>query len=153
MFRWVARIVLLTALWVVVAVTAFGDAHTVTSAVIWWTLLIMTIAAAYYVLQDLPAARVTGWLRRDLWINGALFAILLFAILDGTAGFPVFGLKGAGWIGFAAAFLHPLLVDRPHQHHHLQDPAGSPVPQYVPPACISIDWTLAALTLVAIVNA
>lgn len=140
----------LTMVWVVVAVTVFGDAHTVPTAVIWWTLLIMAMAAAYYILQDRPAARVNSWIRRDLLINWVLFAVLMLAILDGTAGFARLGWSGAGWVAFAAALLHPLVVDRPHLHRHRDDPAGSPVPQYIPPACLVIDWTLAALTLGAV---
>lgn len=151
MFRTGIGFLALTGVWVAVAVSVFGDVHTVATAIIWWTLLIMAMAAAYYILQDRPAARVNGWIRRDLWINRVLFLVLMLAILDGTAGFGKLGWRGAGWIGFVAAFLHPLIVDRPHHHHHREDPAGSPVPQYIPPACLVIDWMLAALTLGAVV--
>ena len=53
-------------------------------------------------------------------------------------------------IAFLVAFVHPVLVDQPHANHHREDPAGSPVPQYLPPACAWIDWLTAALLLGAL---
>jgi hypothetical protein len=53
-------------------------------------------------------------------------------------------------VAFGAALLHPVLVDRAHHRHHREDPAGSPVPQYLPPACMWIDWTVAGLVLLGI---
>ena len=140
---------LLTVLWLAAGVGIYGRAQgfdPVTS-IVWWGLLVMLVAAGYYLVQEAPAARVSGWLKRDLAINTALFLVLLYAILDGVNGYRWLGLRGAGWIAFAAAVLHPVLVDRPHHRRHRDDPAGSPVPQYVPPACLWIDWTLAALVL------
>lgn len=142
----------LTAAWILAAERLYGGAtgFTLKLAIVWWALVVMAIAAGYYIVQEAPAARVTGWLRRDLAWNGLLLAVLLYAILDGTAAFPTLGLAGAGWIGFAAALLHPVLVDGAHLRHHRRDPAGSPVPQYVPPTCFLVDWTLAAIVLVAL---
>jgi hypothetical protein len=110
----------------------------------------MLMATAYYGLQELPAARVTGWLKRDLAINFALFLLVAFTLLDGIQGSIVLGLRASGAIAFLAAFVHPVLVDQPHANHHRADPAGSPVPQYLPPACMWIDWLTAALLLAAL---
>lgn len=115
------------------------------NALIWWGLIVMAIAAAYYLIQEAPAARVTSWLQRDFAINLLLFLGLLFAIFDGVAGWRYLGLEAGGWIALVAAVVHPLAVDLTHKSHHETDPAGSPVPQYVPPACLWIDWTLAVI--------
>ena len=115
------------------------------NGLIWWGLVVMAIAAAYYLIQEAPAARVAGWLKRDFAINGTVLLATLFAILDGAAGWRYLGLEAAGWIALVAAVVHPLAVDLPHKRRHETDPAGSPVPQYVPPACLWIDWTLAAI--------
>ncbi len=141
---------LLTLAWLAAGTRIYGRYYgfDLATAIVWWGLLVMLVAAGYYVVQEAPAARVSGWLKRDLAVNTALFVALLYAILDGVNGYRWLGLRGAGWIAFGAALLHPVLVDRPHQRHHRDDPAGSPVPQYVPPACLWIDWTLAALVLV-----
>jgi hypothetical protein len=140
---------LLTLAWLVAGVVVYDRAYGfhLAKASIWWALLIMLIAAGYYLIQELPAARVSGWLRRDLAINALLFLILLATILDGINGHVLLGLEGAGWVAFGAALLHPVLVDRAHHRHHRDDPAGSPVPQYLPPACWWIDWTVALLVL------
>lgn len=135
---------LLTLAWLAAAALVYG-ARYLDEAIVWWGLLVMLVAAGYYLIQEAPAARVTGWLRRDLAINALLFLALLFAILDGSFRFPVLGLRAAGWTAFAAAALHPLLVDLPHRRHHAVAPDLSPVPMYVPPACLWIDWTLAVL--------
>lgn len=138
---------LLTLAWLVAGVQLYGRSYgfDLARALVWWGLLVMAVAAGYYVIQEAPAARVSGWLRRDLAINAVLLLGLLFAILDGVNGYRWLGLRGAALVAFGSALLHPLLVDRPHQRRHRDDPAGSPVPQYVPPACLWIDWTLAAL--------
>lgn len=143
---------LLTALWLTAGVVVYERAYAfhLAKAAIWWGLLIMLIATAYYLFQVAPAARVTGWLKRDQAINGVLFLILLATVLDGVNGHVGLGLEGAGWVVFVVALLHPLLVDRPHHRHHREDPAGSPVPQYIPPVCLWIDWTLAAIVLFGI---
>jgi hypothetical protein len=143
---------LLTLAWLVAGVVVYDRAYGfhLAKASIWWALLIMLIAAGYYLIQELPAARVSGWLRRDLAINALLFLILLATILDGINGHVLLGLEGAGWVAFGAALLHPVLVDRAHHRHHREDPAGSPVPQYLPPACAWIDWTVAGLVLLGI---
>lgn len=142
----------LTLLWLAAAAVVYGNAYayTVTWVIVWWTLLIMLIATAYYVIQDAPAARVIDWLRRDLIVNAAIFLVLLFAILDATAGFRVIDVRIAGWIGFGAAVVHPVVVDWPHRKQHRNSLAGSPVPKYVPDACLAIDWTLAGLILAAL---
>ncbi len=111
----------------------------------------MTMAAVYYVIQEAPAARVTGWLLRDLAINVVLLLVLLLTLLDAIEGSVVLDLRGAGWVALATSFLHPILVDAPHRRHHRADPAGSPVPQYLPDACVAIDWTLTALVVGALV--
>lgn len=143
---------LLTLVWLAAGIGVYGRFYgfDVATAIVWWGLLVMLMAAAYYLIQEAPAARVSGWLRRDLAVNAVLLAVLLFAILDGVNRYRWLGLRGAGWVAFGAAFLHPLLVDRPHQRRHREDPAGSPVPQYVPPACLWIDWTLAGLVVLGI---
>lgn len=140
---------LLTLTWLVAGILIYSRFYgfDLATALVWWGLLVMLVAAGYYLIQEAPAARVSGWLRRDLAINAALSLLLLYAILDGVNGFRWLGLRGAGWIAFGVALLHPVLVDRSHRRHHREDPAGSPVPQYVPPACLWIDWTLAALIL------
>ncbi len=142
----------LTLLWLGAAVVIYGNAYayTVTSAIVWWALLVMLIATAYYVIQGAPAAQVIDWLRRDLIVNATIFLVLLFAILDASAGFRITNVRTAGWIGFAAAALHPIVVDWPHRKQHQGSLAGSPVPRYVPDACLAIDWTLAGLVLVAL---
>lgn len=143
---------LLTSAWLLAGVAVYDRAYGfhLAKASIWWGLLIMVIAAGYYVIQAAPAARVSGWLRRDVAINTTLFLILLGTILDGVNGHVRLGLEGAGWVAFAVALAHPILVDRAHHRRHRDDPAGSPVPQYVPPACVWIDWTVAALVLLGI---
>lgn len=143
---------LLTIAWLMTGVVAYDRAYGfhLAKASIWWGLVIMLIAAGYYLIQEAPAARVSSWLRRDLAINAVLFLILLGTILDGINGHVRLGLEGAGWVAFAAALLHPVLVDRAHHRRHREDPAGSPVPQYVPPACVWIDWTTALLVLLGI---
>ena len=105
---------------------------------------------AYYGIQEAPAARVTGWLKRDLAINFLLFLVVAFTLLDGIQGSIVLSLRASGAIAFLVAFVHPVLVDQPHARHHREDPAGSPVPQYLPPACLWIDWLTAALLLGAL---
>lgn len=139
----------LTLVWLMAGVQLYGRSYgfDLARALVWWGLLVMFLASGYYVIQEAPAARVSGWLRRDLGINAVLLLVLLFAILDGVSGNRWLGLRGAAWIAFGAALLHPILVDRPHGRHHRDDPAGSPVPQYVPPVCLWIDWTVAALVL------
>lgn len=139
----------LTVVWMTAAVLAYDVPYGwfVASAIVWWGLLVMAIATGYYAIQVAPAARVTPWLRRDLAINGALFLAVAFAILDGANGWRYASPATAGWIAFGVAAIHPLAVDLPHKSHHERDPAGSPVPMYVPPACLWIDWTLAALLL------
>jgi hypothetical protein len=143
---------LLTVAWVMAGVVVYDRAYGfhLAKASIWWGLVIMLVAAGYYLIQEAPAARVSGWLRRDLAINALLFLILLGTILDGINGHVRLGLEGAGWVAFAVALLHPVLVDRAHHRHHREDPAGSPVPQYVPPVCVWIDWTVALLVLLGI---
>jgi hypothetical protein len=147
-----AAFLALTLLWLGAAVAIYGNgsANTVTSAIVWWALLVMLIATAYYVIQDAPAARVIDWVRRDLIVNALIFLVLLFAILDATAGFRVTDVRIGGWIGFGAAALHPVVVDWPHRKQHRNNLAGSPVPKYVPDACLAIDWTLAVLVLAAL---
>jgi hypothetical protein len=142
----------LTLLWLGAAVAIYGNAgvYTLTWAIVWWALLVMLIATAYYVIQDAPAARVIDWLRRDLIVNAVIFLVLLFAILDATAGFRVINVRIAGWIGLGAAAVHPVVVDWPHRKQHRNSLAGSPVPKYVPDACLAIDWTLAGLVLAAL---
>ena len=143
---------LLTVAWLGAWVVAYDVVYGfhLATAIIWWGLIVMLIATGYYAIQEAPAARVTGWLRRDLAINIVLLLALLFAILDGVNRFQHLSLRAAGWFAAAAALLHPLVVDLPHRRHHRRDPAGSPVPQYVPPACVAIDWTVAALVLAAL---
>jgi hypothetical protein len=143
---------LLTVAWLVAGVVVYDRAYGfhLAKASIWWGLVIMLIATAYYLIQEAPAARVSGWLRRDLAINAALFLILLGTILDGVNGHVRLGLGGAGWVALGAALLHPVLVDRAHHRHHREDPAGSPVPRYVPPACVWIDLTVALIVLLGI---
>lgn len=142
----------LTLLWLAAAVVVYGNAYayTVMWVIVWWALLVMLIATAYYIIQDTQAARVINWLRRDLIVNAVIFLVLLFVILDATAGFRITSLRFAGWIGFGAAVLHPVIVDWPHRKQHRNSLAGSPVPKYVPDACLAIDWTLAGLVLVAL---
>ena len=142
----------LTAAWIAAAGFFYPNVYGwfVAGAVIWWVLITMVIATGYYAIQEAPAARVTGWLRRDLLVNGALFVVLCAAMLEGLGGYRRLSLTGVGWIAFAAAVIHPLAVDLPHRRHHRVDPAGSPVPQYVPPACLWIDATAALLVLGAI---
>lgn len=143
---------LLTVAWTAVAALGYEVPYgwLLANALVWWGLVVMAIAAAYYVIQEGPAARVTPWLKRDFAINVLILLAVLFAILDGAAGWRHLGLETAGWIAFGAAVLHPLAVDLPHKSHHEIDPAGSPVPQYVPLACLWIDWTLAGILLGAL---
>ena len=149
----VVAYVVLTIAWLATGVAltpgmAYG--YTVARLSIWWALLVMLMATAYYGIQEAPAARVTGWIRRDLAINFGLFFLVAFTLLDGIQGSIVLGLRASGAIAFFAAFVHPVLVDQPHANHHRTDPAGSPVPQYLPPACLWIDWLTAALVLGAL---
>jgi hypothetical protein len=149
----VVAYVVLTVAWLATGIAlAPGMAYpyTVARLSIWWGLLVMLMATAYYAIQEAPAARVTGWIRRDLAINFALFLVVAFTLLDGIQGSIVLGLRASGAIAFFAAFVHPVLVDQPHANHHRADPAGSPVPQYLPPACLWIDWLTAALLLGAL---
>jgi hypothetical protein len=151
--RAVLGYVVLTIAWLAAGIAltpgmAYG--YTVARLSIWWGLLVMLMATAYYAIQELPAARVTGWIRRDLAINFALFLLVAFTLLDGIQGSIVFDLRVSGAIAFLAAFVHPVLVDQPHASHHRDDPAGSPVPQYLPPACLWIDWLTAVLLLGAL---
>ncbi|HJU86297.1 MAG TPA: hypothetical protein VJ788_02885 [Gemmatimonadota bacterium] len=151
--RAVLGYVVLTAAWLaagIVLTPGMAYGYTVARLSIWWGLLVMLMATAYYGIQELPAARVTGWLKRDLAINFALFLLVAFTLLDGIQGSIVLGLRASGAIAFFAAFVHPVLVDQPHANHHRADPAGSPVPQYLPPACMWIDWLTAALLLGAL---
>jgi hypothetical protein len=144
--------VVLTAAWLAASAWLYPIPYGwfVAGAIVWWGLLVMLIATSYYLIQEAPAARVTGWIRRDLAINLILFLALLAAALEGLGGYQRLSLSVVGWIAFAAAVIHPVAVDLPHRRHHRLDPAGSPVPQYVPPACIWIDFTVAALLLVAL---
>lgn len=144
---------LLTVAWLAAARWVHGaaDGPAIGTALVWWGLLVMWAAAAYYAIQEGPAARVTGWLARDFTINLAIATACLFALLDGAHGFEVLGVSGAGWIALAAAVAHPIAVDLPHHRHHADDPAGSPVPQYVPPACFWIDGAVAVGLVVALV--
>lgn len=139
--------VLLTAGWIAGAAWAWDLPYgwRMAEAIVWWGLIVMAIATGYYLIQEAPAARASGWLKRDSTINAVLFGVVLAAMLDGVAGWSRLGLEPAGWIALGVAFLHPLAVDLPHRSHHEADPAGSPVPRYVPPACVWIDWTLAAV--------
>lgn len=151
--RAVLYYVFLTAAWLAAGIAlapgmAYG--YTVARLTIWWALLVMMMATAYYAIQELPAARVTGWLKRDIAINAFLFFVVAFTLLDGIQGSIVLGLRASGAIAFLVAFVHPVLVDQPHANHHREDPAGSPVPQYLPPACAWIDWLTAALLLGAL---
>jgi hypothetical protein len=149
----VVGFVVLTVAWLAIGIAlapgmAYG--YTVARLSIWWGLLVMLMATAYYVIQEAPAARVTGWVRRDLALNAGLFFLVAFTLLDGIQGSIVLNLRASGAIAFFVAFVHPVLVDQPHANHHRADPAGSPVPQYLPPACLWIDWLTAALVLGAL---
>lgn len=151
--RSVVAFIVLTMGWLATGIAlmpgmAYG--YTVARLSIWWALLVMLMATAYYVMQEAPAARVTRWLRRDLAVNAALFFLVAFTLLDGIQGSIVLDLRASGAIAFFAAFVHPVLVDQPHANHHKADPAGSPVPQYIPPVCVWIDWLTAALVLGAL---
>jgi hypothetical protein len=147
-----AAYLLLTTAWIAASAILypFPYGYFVAGAIIWWGLVTMVIATGYYVIQEAPAARVTGWLRRDLAVNGILLLALLAAMMEGLGGYRRLSLQGVGWIAFAAAVIHPIAVDWPHRRHHRADPAGSPVPQYVPPACFWVDGTVAALVLIAL---
>lgn len=144
---------LLTLGWIGGAIRLYGDAYafSLVETLTWWTLLVMLVATGTYAILDAPAARVSGWLRRDLAVNALLALALLFALLDGAHGFRRLGVDGAGWLAFGVAALHPVLVDWPHRRHHVEDPAGSPVPGYVPVPCVAIDWTLAAFLLLGLI--
>lgn len=151
--RSVVAFVVLTMAWLATGIAlmpgmAYG--YTIARLSIWWGLLVMLMATAYYVMQEAPAARVTRWLRRDLAVNAALFFLVAFTLLDGIQGSIVLDLRSSGAIAFFVAFVHPVLVDQPHANHHKADPAGSPVPQYIPPVCVWIDWLTAALVLGAL---
>ena len=144
----------LTAGWLAAgALLAPGDslAPTLARLSIWWALLVMLMATAYYAIQEAPAARVTHWILRDLGVNVALFLVVAFTLLDGIQGSIVLDLRASGWIALVVSILHPAVTDRAHLKRHREDPASSPVPMYVPPACVWIDWTTAALTAVALV--
>ncbi len=140
---------IVTAAWLAAAALAYPMPYGwyMASAAIWWGLVVMTIATGYYVIQVAPQAQRVRWLGRDFLVNAALLLVLLFAILDGSMGWRWLSLPAAGWIAFGASAIHPLAVDLPHKSHHDHDPAGSPVPRYLPPACLWIDWTTAALML------
>lgn len=142
-----------TSAWIAVSRYGYGEAAGlgVGSAIVWWGLLVMLIAAACYVIQDLPAARTTAWLKRDLLVNTLMLVVILLVVMDGLAGFRYSSVTAAGWVALGAAFLHPIVVDLPHLRRHRSDPGGSPMPQYVPPACLIIDWTLAGLVAVGLV--
>ncbi|HEY7472397.1 MAG TPA: hypothetical protein VIE68_08630 [Gemmatimonadota bacterium] len=149
----VVGFVVLTVAWLAIGIAlapgmAYG--YTVARLSIWWGLLVMLMATAYYAIQEAPAARVTRWVRRDLALNAGLFFLVAFTLLDGIQGSIVLNLRASGAIAFFVAFVHPVLVDQPHANHHRADPAGSPVPQYLPPACLWIDWLTAALVLGAL---
>lgn len=151
--RVVLAFLVLTAAWLAAGIAlapgmAYG--YTVARLSIWWGLLVMLIATGYYAIQEAPAARVSGWLRRDLAVNACLFLLVAFTLLDGVQGSIVLDLRASGAIAFFVAFVHPVLVDQPHAKHHRDDPSGSPLPQYVPPACVWIDWLTAALLLGAL---
>lgn len=151
--RSVIAFLVLTAAWLAAGIAlspgmAYG--YSVARLSIWWGLLVMLIATAYYAIQEAPAARVTGWLKRDLAVNALLFLLVAFTLLDGVQGSIVLDLRASGAIAFFVAFVHPVLVDQPHSKRHRADPAGSPVPQYVPHACVWIDWLTAALLLAAL---
>ena len=147
-----ALFLIVTAAWMTAATLAYPIPYGwyVASAAIWWGLLVMTIATGYYVIQVAPEARAVPWLGRDFLVNAALLLVLLFALLDGSMGWRYLSLGTAGWIAFGVAAIHPLAVDLPHRRHHELDPAGSPVPRYLPPACLWIDWTTAGLVLGAL---
>lgn len=147
-----AAFLVLTIGWIATSALAYDVPYgwLVADAIVWWGLVVMTIATGYYLIQEGPAARTRSWVRRDFAINGALLVVLLFLIMDGATGWRYASLRVAGWTAFAVAAVHPLAVDLPHRGRHADDPAGSPVPQYVPPACVWIDWTLAALLLGAL---
>jgi len=140
---------LLTAGWLTAGRWIYGSGLGV--AIVWWGLLVMWAAAAYYAIQEGPAAGVTRWLRRDFVVNVVIAVACLYALLDGANGFERLGVAGAGWIALSAALVHPFAVDLSHRRRHAIDPAGSPVPQYVPPACFWIDGTVAAGLVVALV--
>jgi hypothetical protein len=143
---------LLTAAWLVAVAFLYPMPYPwfVANAIVWWGLVTMVIATGYYIIQEAPAARVTGWIRRDLVVNGVLLLALLCGMLEGLGGYRRLSLPSVGWIAFGTAVLHPITVDWPHLRHHRTDPAGSPIPQYVPPACFWIDGTIALLVLGAL---
>ena len=117
-------------------------------SLVWWGLIVMAIATAFYVIVDASRADV-GWIRRDLAVNVALLVVLLGVILDAASGFRVLNLRMAGWVAFVVATAHPLVADLPHRRRG-SEPDGSPAPHYVPGACLAIDWALAALLLVGL---
>lgn len=151
--RAVGAFLLLTAGWLAAARWVYGavGGEALGVALVWWGLLVMGAAAAYYAIQEGPASRVTAWLARDFAINAGVGVACLFALLDGANGFALLGPTGAGGIALAAAVVHPVAVDLPHRRHHAEDPAGSPVPRYVPPACVWIDLVVAIGVVVALV--
>ena len=63
---------LLTAAWLAGAAFLYPIPYPwfVANAIVWWGLLTMAIATGYYIIQEAPAARVTGWIRRDFLVNG-----------------------------------------------------------------------------------
>ena len=99
--RAVLGYVVLTAAWLAAGIAlspgmAYG--YTVARLSIWWGLLVMLMATAYYAIQEWPAAWVTGWLKRDLAINVLLFLVVAFTLLDGIQGSIVLGLRPSGAI-------------------------------------------------------
>jgi hypothetical protein len=109
--------------------------------------------AAFLSLTSLwlgAAVAVYGNASANTLTSAIVWWALLFAILDATAAFHVIDVRIVGWIGFGAAAAHPIVVDWPHRKRHRNGLAGSPVPAYVPDACLAIDWTLAALVLAAL---
>ena len=106
---------------------------------LWLATVTVLIATGYYVIQGVASSGGRRWL--DIVLNlaqlGATMVLVAAHLSHAVAPRTALGLTGV------AAFVHPLVTDWPHIRRWLRTEVAS----FVPPACLIIDWGLAAMVL------
>jgi hypothetical protein len=111
----------------------------------WLVAVTMTAAHCYYVIQ--AYATVDGrrhWL--DLAFNFAQ-GVGVAIVMVGHLGDDL-GLRASLGLVALVAAAHPVLTDLPHMRRWFRTDAA----RYVPPACVIIDFSAAALALLALAS-
>jgi hypothetical protein len=108
----------------------------------WMVAITMMAAYVYYVIQAF--ASIGGRHHLDLLVNLAQAGAAMILITAHLAG--AIGPHASLWLAAALAAGHPLLTD----FHHIRRYFRTEVADFVPPACILVDFSAAAFALGAL---